>query len=114
MNRTEFTEKITRFMCEIFDSGERIILCEAFRPEIAQVFYFLTGKSKLDGINKKSNHQFGKAVDFHFIGLDGQLIIKGHPEWKDASLYIKWHKIWQEKYGGKPMISWDTPHWEVE
>jgi len=26
--------------------------------------------------------------------------------------YVKWHKIWEEKYGGKPMITWDCGHWE--
>ena len=40
-----------------------VTIIEGVRSAETQNKYFKDGKSKLDGINKKSNHQLGKAVD---------------------------------------------------
>lgn len=65
------------------------------------------GLSKCDGTNKRSQHQFGKAMDIYFVQDNGKDIgepIKGDKYWHD-----KW-----EELGGEQVIGWDMGHYEVK
>lgn len=41
---------------------------EGLRTTAQQQKYYKNGASKLDGINKKSKHQLGKAIDVYYVG----------------------------------------------
>jgi len=65
-------------------------------------------------VNKISAHQNGKAVDLILIGKrpDGVL------DQLDPRIVcpVEWSTIrkWWEDMGGKPMLSWDPNHFEVQ
>lgn len=49
-------------------SEQDFFVNEGLRTAEKQQEYFKKGASKLDGINKKSNHQLGRAVDVYYTG----------------------------------------------
>ena len=83
---------------------------EGLRTTEKQQEYFKTGASQLDGINKKSNHQLGRAVDIYYVG------------WKntDSSNDPRWKKLRDTfELAGKQLgiklefgydWGWDKPH----
>lgn len=103
MIRIEFTQKIVALLSKMIAAWEPVIIDYVKRSDEEQKRLFDAGLSKCDGKEKQSAHQSGKAMDIYFI-VDGKLI--------DDGRYEKWHKVWQEKYGGKPMIEWDKCHFE--
>lgn len=104
-NRREFTSKISQFLVEMILAGETPVIDWVLRDTETQHRFFKAGKSKCDGYIKKSRHQNAMAMDIYFIREDGSF------NW-NIEKYEFWHKIWQEKYGGSPMISWDGGHFE--
>jgi hypothetical protein len=105
MTRVEFTKRLAEFILDMFAEGEKPVINEVKRETIQQVYYYLTKLSKCDGINNRSKHQDGRAVDIFFVDD------KGNYDWSEER-YEKWHKIWQEKYGGDPAISRDLVHFQ--
>lgn len=106
MNRREFTNKIAQLIMEMIVDGEQPILDYALRSAEEQNRLFKAGKSKCDGYEKKSRHQFGKAVDIYFYNEKQSIL-----DFTSKEKYEKWHKRWQEM-GGREIISWDLGHYE--
>ena len=103
--RGEFTEKVIRFLQKMIDSGEEPIIDYVKRGLAEQQEMYKTGKSKADGINKVSKHQSALAIDIYFIGENNELDFS-------YTKYEKWHNIWQNEFGGRPIIDWDINHFE--
>lgn len=118
MTFKEFWEKFPAFYIRMYleelKNGYLVIPWETGRADIAQCFYYLTKKSKVDGITKKGNHQKYKAVDIAFIKITDIEIIGVNPVYpRDRLLY--WHSEW-EKEGGNKMVVMDgeedIPHFD--
>jgi len=105
MNRIEFTYNLCNLILKMTEEGESPILDFVKRSSEEQKRLYDAGKSKCDGINTLSYHQFGKAADIYFM-KDGQLVdpIRG---------FSYWHDVWEEMGGGK-IINWDQGHFEVK
>lgn len=94
-------------------SEQDFFVNEGLRSTAKQQEYFKTGASQLDGINKKSNHQLGRAVDIYYVG------------WKntDSSNDPRWKKLRDTfELAGKQLgvnlvfgydWGWDKPHIEL-
>lgn len=54
---------------------------EGLRTVETQQKYFKEGKSQLDGVNKKSKHQIGKAIDVYYVGWTNK-DSQDDPRWK--------------------------------
>jgi hypothetical protein len=106
MTRLEFTKNICSLIIEMIGMGERPIIDFCKRSSDEQKRLYDAGLSKCDGINNHSQHEFGKAIDLYFLSEDCLHIVE--PSWG----HEHWHRIWEEKYGGKPAISWDMGHLE--
>ncbi len=103
MTRVDFTKNIAELIIAMRGQGELPILDFVKRSDAEQMRLFLEEKSKCDGVNNRSMHQFGCAADIYFAGKNGLTDpIMG---------WIHWHKVW-ESLGGKPEISWDRGHFE--
>jgi hypothetical protein len=103
MTRVEFTEKLVDLLSWMIDVGEHPIIDFVKRSDEEQKRLFDKGLSKCDGVNIKSQHQFGKAADLYFI--ENSQMVDPKNGWEC------WHNHWVEM-GGKPMISWDRGHFE--
>jgi uncharacterized protein YcbK (DUF882 family) len=103
MKRTDFTVKIAELILWISHQGWYAILDYGLRSEEEQQRLFKAGKSKCDGIQKKSQHQRGLAEDIYIHDGDNNI--------EKRELYEKAHQFW-ETLGGEPMISWDQGHFE--
>ena len=98
------------------DSGLR-------QPERQHALY-LEGKSRADGYDKKSRHQFGKALDF-FAFVDGaaswepeHLTMVATAFLQAASVLgyrVNWGGLWPQKQPPATGIhyGWDMPHIEL-
>lgn len=106
MTRTEFTANVTKLLHHMITDGLRPALDWVKRSTEEQQKLFKEGKSKLDGVHKRSAHQSGKAVDILLFDSAGVLI----DHWPE-DVAKKFHSWW-EAWGGKPMISWDVGHFE--
>ena len=49
-------------------SEQDFFVNEGLRTTAKQQEYFKKGASQLDGINKKSKHQLGRAIDVYYVG----------------------------------------------
>ena len=107
MNRREFTKNIAKLILEMVEDGEQPILDYALRSSIEQNYLYEKGLSRADGYKKKSAHQMGKAADLYLVDKSVNVLW----DWP-MDKAEKWHKIWQEKYGGKQIILWDLGHFE--
>jgi hypothetical protein len=104
MTRTEFTIIVGRLITQMALEGDHPIIDYALRSDAEQLRLFNAGKSKCDGVHKRSRHQDGMAVDIY-------LLRNGSVEW-DADKAELYHSMW-ENWGGKPVISWDQGHFEA-
>ncbi len=97
-----------------------VTIIEGVRSAETQNKYFKDGKSKLDGINKKSNHQLGKAVDlapypinwkesnrFYYMGG----MVRGIA--KQLNLKIRWGGDWDSDGETKDQTFMDLVHIEI-
>lgn len=107
MNRREFTHNISRLIQIMIAEGHEPILDFALRSKEEQKRLFDLGLSKCDGTKKISKHQKGLAADIYFV-VNGQV---DYDYKKTSDLSIKYHNLWVQM-GGKPIISWDNPHYE--
>jgi len=117
MKRKEFSTKFIEFMYEVIHQGYVPILDWGFRNTLVQKSLFKEGVTKCDGIVKISAHQKGVAEDVYFM-LGGEIVFdwdnpKGKHYTEINNVYDKLHKIWESKYGGQKMISWDKGHFEL-
>ena len=103
MNRAEFTIKVAQLILWIHWQGWYPLLDYVLRSTEEQQRLFKEGKSKCDGIKKRSRHQVARAADIYIHDGDRNI-------WK-RELYEKTHQFW-ELIGGKPMITWDLGHFE--
>ncbi len=106
MNRVVFTKNICWFILEMVEAGELVLLDYGKRSDEEQFRLYTMGLSKCDGKNIISMHQRGRAVDLYTLKPDLSEICDPNLGWD------YWHHIWQTKYGGEPMISWDQGHFE--
>lgn len=122
MTRREFTKNITSLIAYMISMGEQPIFdfCLRSTEEQQRLYaqgrtlidniWVITDKNKVvtfkDGITFLSEHQSGKAMDIYLWNKEKQ---KVDYEWQQEKA-ILWHKIWQDKYNGKPMLSFDAPH----
>ncbi|MDB4331297.1 M15 family metallopeptidase [bacterium] len=97
-----------------------VTIIEGVRSAETQNKYFKDGKSKLDGVNKKSNHQLGKAVDlapypinweesnrFYYMGG----MVRGIA--KQLNLKIRWGGDWDSDGETKDQTFMDLVHIEI-
>ena len=103
--RKDFSRKIVLFLMEIIKAKQDFIIDYVKRSNEEQQRLYLAGKSKCDGKIKISKHQIGKAMDIYFIDDKNKLTWSG-------KTYKHWHKVWQKKYSGTKMITWDQGHFE--
>lgn len=66
-------------------SEQDFFVNEGLRSTAKQQEYFKTGASQLDGINKKSKHQLGRAIDVYYTGWTN----------KDKVNDPRWEKIYE-------------------
>lgn len=98
-----------------------VTIIEGVRSAETQYKYFLDGKSKLDGKNKKSNHQIGRAVDlapypinwkdtnrFYYMGG----MIRGIA--KQLNLKVRWGGDWDSDGQTKDQTFMDLVHIEIK
>jgi len=104
MKRVDFTKNITCLLLEMVNRGDMPIIDYVKRSLDEQRRFYKLGRSKCDGIKKRSKHQSGKAMDIYFMKKNGGV------DWSSEK-YENWHKRW-EVLGGKPMIKWDCGHFE--
>lgn len=62
-------------------SEQDFFVNEGLRSTAKQQEYFKNGRSQLDGINKKSKHQLGRAIDIYYTGWKNTDSIKD-PRWE--------------------------------
>lgn len=65
-------------------SEQDFFVNEGLRTTETQQKYYKDGASQLDGVNKKSKHQLGRAVDIYYVG------------WKntDSVNDVRWEKVY--------------------
>lgn len=101
--RTEFTRALGRLLVYADEQGLDVLIDWAMRSTQDQMRLFNEGKSKCDGISKRSKHQMGLAADIYII-VGGKI-----DDTKDD--YDMLHDKWDELGGGE-RISWDACHYE--
>ena len=62
-------------------SEQDFFVNEGLRTTEKQQEYFKNGRSQLDGIDKKSKHQLGRAIDIYYTGWKNTDSIKD-PRWE--------------------------------
>ena len=114
-------------LIEISDLAIRLTLvdfghgpCSGLRSVGDQQHLHADGKSKADGVIKRSRHQDGKALDFYAF-VDGKaswepehLAMVGAAFLQAASVLgyrVNWGGLWRKKAGG--LYGWDMPHIEL-
>jgi hypothetical protein len=106
VNRVEFSKSATKLLSHMYLRGENALIDYVKRSDDEQMRMFVLKKSKCDGVRNKSWHQFGKAMDIYF--LNEALTEVAPPKLG----FEYWHKYWEKRCGGKPMIDWDRGHFE--
>lgn len=113
MTRREFTRNIGKFIVKANEAGFEIIGDWWFRDKQAQQHVWATGMSNLDGVEKISNHQHGKAVDIFIYEGNDILHCKGRNAAKEIAKYHALHDLWDEVRGEpRPRIHGDLGHFE--
>jgi len=126
-NSKERRKGVDPRLIEISDLAIQITLVDfghgpdsGIRTEKRQNELYREGKSKLDGFEKKSFHQTGRALDFYAF-------VDGKASWDEAHLAmvasaflqaagtlghsVSWGGLWQSSKGG--VYGWDMPHIEL-
>lgn len=106
MKRSEFTKKLADLIHHAIDYlGYEVIIDYVLRDTETQKRLYAEGKSKCDGVTKRSQHQSALAADLYIIE-DGKLS-------NDIEKYKRLHEYWSN-IGGEPIITWDLAHFEVK
>ncbi|MHD0316761.1 M15 family metallopeptidase [Fusobacterium sp. THCT1E2] len=94
-------------------SKQDFFVNEGLRTLEKQQEYFKNGTSKLDGVNKKSNHQLGRAIDIYYTGWSNK-DKNDDSRWKEL---INCFRVAAENLGIKVIFGydwgWDNPHIEL-
>lgn len=106
MSRVQFTKLVCKLIAAMFLDNEHPLIDFVKRSDQEQMRLFLEKRSKCDGVEIKSKHQFGRAADIYFLDDDEAKMVDPKKGWE------YWHEYW-EKLGGKPIIEWDKVHFEV-
>lgn len=112
MTRSETSLSISRLVLLIDQERKlglhrfRVAIDYAKRSAEEQRRLFDAKKSKLDGYEKISAHQTGRAFDLLLFDENGVYVNIWPP-----SFVKRYHDLW-ETWGGKPLIEWDTGHFE--
>ena len=98
-----------------------VTIIEGVRSAEKQQEYFIKGKSKIDGVTKKGQHQKGKAVDlapypidwedrerFHYMG--GMLRGIAH----ELNIKVRWGGDWDQDFQVVDNRFDDFPHFELK
>lgn len=115
-----FHQKLVDFASELKGQGKIFKIKETGRPTIAQCYYYIDGKTKKFGfkvtcpkcgevIDGRSEHQWDGAADVEFFDNEYKYV---NPD-TNPDIYMEAHRIWEDKYGGRRVISWDLPHFEL-
>jgi hypothetical protein len=130
MTRRLFTKNLAILITEMVSDGNEPILDHVLRSKEEQLRLYSKGRTlcsdgtwidsnpsqivtKCDGVKRPSAHQKGEAADIYFVVTrpDGTVFIDYDYKYT-SDLAIKYHKRWEE-LGGKPMLEWDKPHYEL-
>lgn len=106
--RTTFTRMLVDLLSFMVASGDNPIIDYVKRSNEEQKRLFALGLSKCDGVNNKSKHQEGKAVDIYLADKEGTILL----DWKEGDKTKFYHDYW-ETIGGAPMLDWDVGHFET-
>lgn len=126
-NSLENREGIDSRLIEIDDLAIQITLIDfghgpysGLRTVENQKRLFADGKSKADGVRKRSQHQDGKALD-SYAWVDGRaswepehlaMVAAAHLQAASILGYqIQWGGLWRSKDGG--IYGWDMAHIEL-
>lgn len=129
MNRIDFSHRLGIMLNAMSADSEQVILDYLIRSKEEQQRLYKIGRSfndkgevifensnrivtKCDGIIKKSAHQYGKAIDIYFADENGNPIFGFENDKNLIEKYKKWHDFWVG-LGGKELIEWDCPHFEL-
>ena len=118
----EFREKLILFLAKMGEEGIRTVVISTLRTTEEQQAAFKDGKSKCDGVKKRSKHQDGLAADVTFAYANGK------PYWPDpntvdgSTRWLAWAMIVEScglvsgvrftplnQYG----VGWDPNHVEM-
>lgn len=109
MRKSNFTVNAAKLIMWIDKQGWYPLLDYALRSAEEQKRLYDDGKSKCDGINSYSAHQYGKMTGRYAVDI---YIHDGDKDIGKRELYEKAHTYW-DSLGGKPMLKWDLAHFEV-
>ena len=105
--RQSFNIAFVKLLNAMVEAGEIPLVDFVKRSNEEQARLFKAGLSHCDGVNKRSKHQTGMAVDIYLTDADGRL-----KDWTMNGLAVKYHSYW-ESLGGQPAIQWDLGHYEL-
>ena len=104
--RQSFNIAMIKLLNAMVEAGEIPLVDFVKRSNEEQARLFKAGLSHCDGVNKRSKHQTGMAVDIYLTQDGGNL-----KDWTLDNLGTNYHKLW-ETLGGKPMLQFDIGHFE--
>jgi hypothetical protein len=104
--RQSFNVALVKLLNAMIEAGEIPLVDFVKRSNEEQKRLFDLGLSKCDGVNIRSKHQSGMAVDIYLTDKDGRL-----KDWSMGGLATRYHALW-ESLGGKPELLWDRGHFE--
>ncbi|MCS7231757.1 MAG: hypothetical protein RMJ67_06435 [Elusimicrobiota bacterium] len=107
MNRVIFTKMVAELLNYMIKNNDFPVIDYCIRSAEEQKRLFDKGLSKCDGYKIKSKHQLGLAIDIYLADNKGNIQFNWN---KDKAIF--YHKYW-EQLGGKKMIEWDLPHFEL-
>ena len=108
MKRVKFTRCLRNLLHRMIEDGTDPVVDYLLRSKHEQKRLYDAKLSKCDGVKKKSDHQYARAIDIYFV-INGKIDFAYST--LEAKKYAKrYHNFWQAM-GGKPMIKWDLPHY---
>lgn len=125
INKKGFNEQLKRYLIFAECMLPNATITDTVRTAEEQQVYFKRGTSKIDGINKISEHQKGNAFDIvpypslwnatsrEWITLYNALMIALHEfnKTEEKPLKLSWGGLWNDS---KDKIGWDCPHFECQ
>ena len=108
MKRAKFTKMLSFLLKTMTDDGNMPVVDYVLRSATEQKRLYDLGRSKCDGVKRKSKHQAGLAVDIYFV-VNGKIDFAYN---NTSHLADQYHRLW-ENLGGKKTISWDKPHYAI-
>lgn len=104
-----FARLLGKLLRYAYQQGFEVLVYQLYRDQATQEALYRQGKSKADGVRKRSKHQDGRAVDLAIV-KDGQI------DWTRCPEYDKLGVYWQTiggTWGGNWKFAEDIYHFEV-